>query len=327
MIDKIEVENLTVFEKLEINTNSPINVFIGENGTGKTQLLKFIYGTWEIWNNTWEELFNVPVAALIKNKNLERACVCIAFGDERILHEMTSESWDRKARTTLHSEDRFYQMDEHHKNFIFIPAKDMLTHSKGLPEMKEKYGRNMPFDKTLIDIITKARYWNVGKIPELAKNMIPRLEDVLDGKVVIESERFFIEKRNGDKIPFDTIAEGIKKIGLLWQLLMNESITEGSILLWDEPEININPKLTAIIVRILSELSQNGVQIFLSTHDYFLAKYLDIIENDCIFHSLYQTEQGVKCESNTTFSKLTHNDIMDERVHLYDAELEKEFSS
>ena len=57
MIEKIKIENLTVFENVEIDTNAPINVFIGENGTGKTQILKFI-------NSVWNATFNEPSKVL-----------------------------------------------------------------------------------------------------------------------------------------------------------------------------------------------------------------------------------------------------------------------
>lgn len=58
---------------------------------------------------------------------------------------------------------------------------------------------------------------------------------MLDGKIVI--------KNDGREINFAVEAEGFKKTGLLWQLLMNEIITPNSILLWDEPEANLNPAL------------------------------------------------------------------------------------
>ena len=107
---------------------------------------------------------------------------------------------------------------------------------------------------------------------------------------------------------------------------MNESITEGTILLWDEPESSLNPKLTSVVANALLHLSRNGVQIFLSTHSYFLAQYFDVLKNeddDAMFHSLYKTESKyVKCESNDSFSQLTHNLIFDESINLYDAEIE-----
>ena len=42
-IQKISVENFTVFEKLEVDLCDGINIFIGKNGTGKTHLLKLLY--------------------------------------------------------------------------------------------------------------------------------------------------------------------------------------------------------------------------------------------------------------------------------------------
>jgi recombinational DNA repair ATPase RecF len=43
MITKLELKNFTTFEKLDIDFSPRINVIIGENGTGKTQLLKAGY--------------------------------------------------------------------------------------------------------------------------------------------------------------------------------------------------------------------------------------------------------------------------------------------
>ena len=45
-IKKIKVNNFTVFNELEINASDGVNVIIGENGVGKTHLLKLIYSVW-----------------------------------------------------------------------------------------------------------------------------------------------------------------------------------------------------------------------------------------------------------------------------------------
>ena len=120
---------------------------------------------------------------------------------------------------------------------------------------------------------------------------------------------------------FELDAEGLKKIGLLWQLLMNESITENSVLLWDEPEANLNPNFIPQPVDILLILSRNGVQICVSTHSYIFAKYVEIKSmdtDDVLFHSLYKDNDLVYCESNETFKDLTHNSIMSSFAQLMD---------
>jgi len=43
MITKINLENFTVFSKLSLEFSPRVNVIIGENGTGKTHLLKASY--------------------------------------------------------------------------------------------------------------------------------------------------------------------------------------------------------------------------------------------------------------------------------------------
>jgi predicted ATP-dependent endonuclease of OLD family len=43
MLDKIRIENFTVFDKVQFQFGTGINVIIGDNGTGKSHLLKLAY--------------------------------------------------------------------------------------------------------------------------------------------------------------------------------------------------------------------------------------------------------------------------------------------
>ena len=43
MIERITLKNFTVFNDVSLDLSPKINVVIGENGTGKTQLLKALY--------------------------------------------------------------------------------------------------------------------------------------------------------------------------------------------------------------------------------------------------------------------------------------------
>ena len=42
-LNKIYLENFTVFEKMDIEFSKGINVFIGDNGTVKTYIMKLLY--------------------------------------------------------------------------------------------------------------------------------------------------------------------------------------------------------------------------------------------------------------------------------------------
>ena len=55
------------------------------------------------------------------------------------------------------------------------------------------------------------------------------------------------------------------------------------------------------------------MQIFLSTHNYILAKYFEVLKNkndDVLFHSLYKAEDGVAYECSEAFDELKNNAIV-----------------
>lgn len=321
-ISRLIIENFTVFEDIEINFSSGINVIIGDNGTGKTQLMKLMNMLVrpQISGNPTDfgayEYFNVKKNNdVIRNLTKEKAIAYVDYNDigiRCIFHENNStELKNMKNKQT--------QWDN-----VYIPAKEILTHSKGFVSLYDE--RYIPFDKSYKDLLSKSLLPNLRNIPELGVNILPKIEEIIDGKVIVIDDVFYIQKNNGSKVVFDLEAEGIKKLALLWQLIMNGSIQKGSIIFWDEPESNINPKLIPVLVDILLELSYNEVQIFISTHDYILAKYIEVKskkDDEILFHGLIKTEYGVEVETQNKFMFLSNNSIIDENENLYFAEVEK----
>lgn len=337
-IESVELRNFNVFKNLKVNFSKGINIIMGENGTGKTQLLKAIYADIQISkskniddiskyfksvniNNSFFVKQLKPLFLEVKASNIDNK------SGKRYLMGKLGSNINEISSTFGSSDECSYEISypSQEINCTFIPAKDMLTHSKGFVSMADKFNE-FPFDKTLIDIIKIAGQWQLKEPPKIALKVLPILEKMMDGKVVIENEEFYVKKNDGNMVNFSVEAEGLKKIGLLWQLLMNENITENSILLWDEPEANINPKFIPDLVEILIELQKNGVQIFLTTHDYIFTKYFEVkrSENDEImYYSLYKTTDGVKCENNINFGDLKNNTIMDTFIQLYKDEVER----
>lgn len=50
---------------------------------------------------------------------------------------------------------------------------------------------------------------------------------------------------------FNLVAEGLRKIALLWQLIKNGTLEKESVLFWDEPEANINPEYIPVLAELL----------------------------------------------------------------------------
>ena len=105
----------------------------------------------------------------------------------------------------------------------------------------------------------------------------------------------------------------------------NGTLEKGSVLFWDEPEANINPKYIPVLAELLIMLETEGVQIFVSTHDYFLSKYIEVKrrqDSKLQYISLYKNENNkVLCEIAPEFELLEHNAIMDTFRQLYREEI------
>ena len=350
LIKKIRLENFTVFEKMEADCSSGINVFIGENGTGKTHLLKLIYTfcEWGILYHDGPDSDSAPhrmldnmfqgesyftLARITSNGSTTREPLVIAFETDEGEHLHQVELYDDKKtiydcpkysyainNNTMVGEN---ELDYDDPSTVFIPAKEMLSHS-GIE--KDYHDRNLPLDSTLIEILDKAGVSTLRKLPDNMTKITDKISNIIGGKVVYKNDRYYVEKSNGATIAFTVEAEGYKKFGLVSRLIETGHIKRGSVLVWDEPDANLNPKLIPEIVAILLELSRHGVQIFLATHDYNLMKYFSMAkkaDDKVAFYSLYKTENGVACERDDDYDLLQYNSIIDANTKLLEDEIER----
>lgn len=318
-ISNVKIKNFTVFEDIEISFSKGINVIIGENGIGKTHIIKIIYSLVNIEDDNVVE----TVSKYFQSDNQNDGYFDnITKKGKDITLQINSSAYNLKDKedyliskfnnteNNVENNSRYYfRYSTKKESCVYVPAKDMLTHSEGFGSLYDE--RYVAFDKSYKDVVSKSLLANLKRIPKIGENILPKIEKIIGGKVVVENEVFYILK-DDLKVKFSTEAEGIKKIATLWKLIMNGNITENSVLFWDEPESNINPILIKSIVEILLELSRNGVQIFVATHDYIFAKYIEILmkEDEVTYHSLHKKDNIIECESNRNFRDLKHNLII-----------------
>lgn len=152
-------------------------------------------------------------------------------------------------------------------------------------------------------------------MPSYMRSILDKIGNVIDGKVIQKDDEFYVLKKDGRELRFSLEAEGLRKLGLLWKLIRNGLLEPGTILIWDEPEANLNPELFSLVAEILLELQKNGIQIFVATHSYNFAKYLEIrrTETEQVqFHNLYHSEQPGVIEASSAYcmEDLHQNHIM-----------------
>ncbi|MEA5536776.1 AAA family ATPase [Crocosphaera sp. XPORK-15E] len=347
MITSLELKNFTAFRSLEIDFSPKINVIIGENGTGKTHLLKAAY-TLSSGYKLFSKQSSVEASDL-KNFLTERLIRLFLPLDNKLgkLHHTGAEekaectinfSLEQMLKISFFNNSQFVNImeNQNYKQYqkipVFIPTKESLSFMEGMLSLYDRY--KMTFDETYRDI------WSLLDLPvirsenlhEKSKWAIEEIESICGGKFIFYGGGRVNFKVKNIEYSANAIAEGFRKIGILSRLLETGAIQPGisGALFWDEPEGSINPKLMKLLVKILLELSRNGQQIIIATHDYVSLKWFDLLideqqEDEIIYHSLYREPENkeLKVHSTKEYLEIYPNPIDEAFEALINAELDK----
>lgn len=320
MLTEIKINKITAFDSLDIKLSKGINIFIGANGTGKTHLMKLLYGSMLMADSSASKTMDQILQGLFLPDALGRMVKrSIGRGkgsfsvfrndgdgiDRNIRYELTSLGKSQTVNLRLWSRPQQY-------NVVYIPVKDMLANSPGFKSLYEK--RDVYFESIYADIISMALLPPTKGASKEKSTLLELIQDVIDGKVEKKNEKFYLKNAHGN-LEFTLLAEGYRKLGLLYSLIQNESISAGSILFWDEPEANLNPRLASKVVQILLALQRMGTQIFIASHDYVMLKELELgcdpnLDN-ISYHALYLDNGEIRCQTTPELKEINHNAIND----------------
>jgi energy-coupling factor transporter ATP-binding protein EcfA2 len=384
MIERLELRNLTVFSDLKLELSPKINVIIGENGTGKTHLLKAAYGlcagaplfknTPEISDADLEAALTAKLVRLFKplddklgkmrrqGANDQAYLSAIFAGGQKIA---ATFSYNSRA-LAIQDRTNYHQVQA---EAVFIPTKEVLSLVKGMTDKThDQKTVELIFDDGYVDL-ANAMMKSGHEDPDAQVNLDPRLNTIIPQLVRLVGGRYqwenggfcfqagkYVEKAtpkrtkakiaqmyqdttvtefvptSGHLYSSGMTAEGFRKIGILHRLLSNGVISPGSSgpLFWDEPESNMNPKLMKLLVQILLELSRNGQQVILGTHDYVLLKWLDLLadkgQGDHVrYHSLHRDEDSgeIRIETRDDYGMVSRSAISNTFAELYDEDVKR----
>ena len=331
-ITRVKLENFTVFESLDLEPSPGINVLVGANGTGKTHLMKVCYAACAV-SKTDESFYRKLVKVFLPSVNRpERlinrrainkdASVEICRGDSFI--GVTLPSNVEEPPVQFEGGQMFWSNSPIESTYI--PVKEMLSNAPGFRSLYA--AREIHFEEVYADILDRAYLPPLrGSMLGHSKRLLDSLEEAIGGKVTVRNEEFFLTDEQGE-IEFTLLAEGLRKLGLLWLLIRNGSLRPGAVLFWDEPETNLNPKLYGVVIEVLLELQRlggAGVPGDARLRDTQGAD-LQAKEGDKVaFHSLYRSEETgeIACHTTGMFLEMHPNAIMEAFDSVYDREIRR----
>ena len=329
-ISGLTLTRFTAFEQLELRPSPGVNVLIGENGTGKTHLMKVLYAACDVTKTETsfaDKLVRVflpadrRVGRLVHRQPGVARCVVSVRRTNRSSIRLEFET---RASGEVKETARRWSRDP--VESAFIPVKETLSNGPGFRSLYAR--REVHFEEVYADILDRA-YQPIlrGPMERDRKKVLAALSKALPGRVAVKNEEFYFRDKRGN-LEFTLLSEGLRKLGLIWLLIQNGTLLEGSVLFWDEPEANLNPSVIGDVIETVLELHRLGVQIFLATHDFSVLKELDLRrgQDDSVsFHALSRDRRTgrIECRTSDAYLGLEPNLIERSMTDLFDRDVRR----
>lgn len=335
-IENLELRQFSAFVEADLAFVPGINVFLGTNATGKSHAMKAMYAPLKVLGQNGT---TVPLEARMQEKLANVFKPDDGFMG-RLVHRRKGQGQGTitvrgtpgevgitlftKGRTALRIDTSTWASKS---PVTFLPTREVLAMYEGFAAAYQD--RELSFDETYYDAcLALGRAALRGPRSEVAKALVEPLETALQGKVVLRGNRFYVVRADAST-EAHLVAEGLRKIAAIAQLVLNGSLSSEGILFWDEPEANLNPRLVTMVVDFLLQLAGRGVQLFLTTHDYLLAHRLSLVSEygkapnvPIRFFAFHRAgpHKPVTVIAGDTMAALPDNPILDEFLRHYDFE-------
>ncbi|MCX6858431.1 MAG: ATP-binding protein [Verrucomicrobia bacterium] len=347
ILKSASIKKFGLFSDETLEFSPGINVFIGRNGCGKSHLLKLLYTLVKECGETHSN-GSALEAEKLENRLASKLAGVFRPDNDRIGRlvqrgagqgrsaDIRAEFTDgQKCGFKLSSLDKISEAKSNVgalQEAAFLPSREVLALFEGFVAAYEK--RELSFDETFRDICLSLSEKQLrGARDGMLDALVKPLEEEIRGKVTLEGGRFYVTGSDGS-IEAHLLSEGWRKLAALAQLIVNGTLTKNGFLFWDEPEANLNPKMVVQLSDTLLRLANQGIQVFVVSHDYLLTTRLSLASEypkqipddqqcEVKFFGLARRgsdEKGVSVSSGSKLADLQDNPILAEYAALYDYE-------
>ncbi|MEI0509954.1 ATP-binding protein [Brachyspira intermedia] len=299
MIKNFEIHDYRQFKNAKFDNFANVNLFVGDNDTSKTTILKFLYCiSHELKNIINTNIRNCSVYQYINNlytfNNFQfdssNKLKKLYLYDENSIHFNASISNSNNEIITSNDNINNYNYDY---KPLFIPAKEILSIMNAVIYLKNQ-NIESGFDDSYTDIIYeilaiknidekellnvfKNKYdfyngniqidQNTNSVNYYKNNVFKNKYDFYNGNIQIDQNTNSVNyyKNDGNIYNINITSEGIKKLGIFEVLYNTGNLTKKSILFIDEPENSLDPKMLRELMKFLVDISKEGVQIFMAS--------------------------------------------------------------
>lgn len=339
MLKTVRFQNLTTVPNDKWQFAAGLNVIVGENGLGKSHILKAIYSLLKVQSNkagelskaSLEKAYADKLISVMRPESLGRL-VKRKQGRERCEISLTLK--DKKQSSSIGFATNAKSLVEVVRvpsealplPPVYLPTRELATLCPWFVSLYDNY--HLEFEETWRDTVSLLGAPSIkGPRETIVAQLLEPLEQAMGGRVVVDSQtgRFYLQLTGGGRMEMPLVAEGLRKLAMLARLISTGVLLEQGYLFWDEPETNLNPKLIKTVAESIIHLAVQGIQVFIATHSLFLMRELEILLADpnrkelgVRYFGLQSTEDGVSVLQGASLDDIGDITSLDESLQQSD---------
>lgn len=291
MLTSLHLDNFTVFPNAQFTFGKNLNILMGENGAGKSHILKAAYAALAaITAKGRDSASVVPTKSqlqislanklqavfrpdglwrLICRKTGRSNCrLSYTFDLEKLNLSFTCSSVTRtEVALEISPTMRSDQLP------VFLPTRELLSIYPGFASLYDT--AHLHFEETWRDTCILLGAPLIKSPPEAGSHeRLAILEEAMGGKVELDKLGRFYLNSGSDKMEMHLVAEGLRKLATVARLMANGSLLGKGYLFWDEPDSGLSPRFIQTVAQTILLIAGSGLQVFIATHSLVLLREL-----------------------------------------------------